>query len=360
MRKLEFKTSVALALSDLDVTAKKLQELVGREKPAGQHHMKYFPSDLRAARYRAAGVTPPDSEELFTERRRTFPPLIVTRMTKGGVGKTAMSVNIAASMAMMGYRVLFIDADPQASATNLLGIDSNQEDLLHIGHFLTKKPTGVPDPDLSEAIVPIYEGGFLDLIPADITMSQADASMVSLMASHERALLFLTRNGALLSQRYDAIVVDTAPGTTPIGLAFAYATKDANKILTVVEPEGTCLRALESLSANLEEIKTVTNANLSMEVVINKYHPSLKHVRENMAVLYTKYGSILNDTIVPSFSGFARQMHSSGDAVTMPLVESDPTTIGASAVFDLAKSLVRSYSINHPGLTRGAAQKVAA
>lgn len=352
-RKIEFKTSVALALfGSAEMTQKKLMELIGREKPAGQHHMRYTPQDLRAARYRAAGLNPDEQDSLFIPNAdRAFPPLLVFRMTKGGVGKTCCSINTAAALAMMGYRVLFIDADPQATATNLLGIDSNVlDDVKHIGHFLVKR-TNTPDAELSEAIMHIYDGGFLDLIAADITLTEADARMTTETASHGRALLFLKRNGDYLSQHYDAIVVDSAPGTTPIGLAFTYAAHVSDKILTVVEPEGGCLKALDSLNANLTEIEAVTQAHVRMEIVVNKYHPSFKHVRENMALLYTKYGDKLNDNIIPSFAGFARQMDSNAN-VTKPLVESDSSSVGATAMIDLALSTVRSFSITQPGLAR--------
>lgn len=358
-RTIEFKTSVALSLSGLEISAKKLQEYIGREKPSGQHHMRYTPADIRAARYRYAGVDQPNSQSLFPAAK-PFPPLIVCRMTKGGVGKTSTSVNLAAALGMMGFRVLFIDADPQASASNLLGVDSNfSDDVTHIGGFLVKK-SGTADPELSKAIMSIYEGGFLDLIPADITLTEADARMVTEMNSHERALKFLTRNGQYLNQNYDCIVVDTAPGTTPIGLAFTYASKDSAKFLTVVEPEGTCLRALESLNANLNEIKVVTNADIRMEIVINRWHPSLKHVKENMGILYTKYGHCLNDTIIPQFSGFARQMDPNSSKESRPLVESDPSSVGAVAIIDLAKSIIHSFGITHPGLTMAGTPEAAA
>ena len=135
----DFKTSVATALSGMEISPKKLQELVGREKPAGQHHMRYTPADMMAARYHAAGLEVPSPEALQLAGSR-FPALIVTRMTKGGVGKTSLCVNIASTMAMMGYRVLVIDADPQASASNLLGVETASYDsnITHIGNFLTK------------------------------------------------------------------------------------------------------------------------------------------------------------------------------------------------------------------------------
>lgn len=351
-RVIEFKTSVAIALSGLDISAKKMHELVGREKPAGQHHMKYTPADMRAIRYRSVGLEPPETS-LMPKVETKIPPVIVTRMTKGGVGKTSISVNVAAALGMMGYRVLMIDADPQATASNLLGIETSSygNTIAHIGQFL-RRASNTPDSDLSAAIIQIYEGGFLDLIPSDITLAETDASLVAVMSSHTRAELFLARNVDFLSQNYDVIIVDTAPGTTPIGLAFSFAARASGKVLTVVEPEGSCLRALDSLASNLAEIKAVTGAQIAMEVIINKYHPSLKHVRESMGFLYSKYSSMLNDSIVPQFSGFARQLNpASKDAG--PLVEFESVSVGATAIFDVAKSLVQSFRITQPGLTIG-------
>ncbi len=348
MREIDFKTSVALALSGMDVTAKKLQELVGREKPAGQHHMRYTPADMRAARYANAGIEPPDQTATTSG---TPTPLIVTRMTKGGVGKTSVAVNVAAALGMMGFRVLLIDADPQATASNLLGVNTTDytAKVQHIGDFLVKKSASTPDIELASSIEHIYAGGFLDLIPSDITLAETDASLVTAMASHTRADLFLKRNAKFFQQNYDVIVVDTAPGTTPIGLAFSFAAKVPGKVLTIVEPEGSCLRALDSLASNLAEIKAVTGEQVGMEVVVNKYHPSLKHVRESMGHLYSRYSTMLNDCIIPQFSGFGRQLNPDSRTAA-PLVESEPSSVGATAIFDVTKSLILSFNITQPGL----------
>lgn len=345
-RSVDNKTSVALALSGLDLSPRKFHALVGREKPAGQHHMRYTPEDIRAARYKSAGVAP----ELFYSAApaRKNPPVIVTRMTKGGVGKTSISVNVACALAMMGFRVLMIDADPQATATNLLGVESNLDDVKHVGEFLIRK-TAVADDDLPEAIVPIYAGGHLSLLPADITLAEADASLVTAMASHERAHNFLTRNSAFLSANFDVIIVDTAPGTTPVGLAFTYAAKTTGKVLTVVEPEGSCLRALDSLMSNLSEIAAVTGVKIGLEIVVNRYHPQLKHVRENMGHLYARFGNMLNENIIPSSSSFGRQLDPATRKNT-PLVESEAVSPGSAAIIDLAKSLVISFNLAQPGL----------
>lgn len=346
-RSISNKTGVAIALSGLDLPPKRFHSLVGRDKPAGQHHMRYTPDDIRSARYRFAGCDP---QAFHTSHpTRSCPPVIVTRMTKGGVGKTSISVNTAAALAMMGFRVLVIDADPQATASNLLGVDTAFADVRHIGEFLTRKTAGA-DEDLNESIIEVYEDGLLDVIPADITLAESDASLVTAMASHERAHLFLTRNAPYLVKRYDVIIVDTAPGTTPVGLAFTYAAKTTGKVLTVVEPEGSCLRALDSLMSNLQEMSAVTGAKIGIEVVINRYHPQLKHVRESMGHLYSKFGAMLNENIIPSFSGFGRQLDPVSRA-SIPIVESEPTSVGASAVIDLAKSLIVSFGITQPGLS---------
>ncbi len=353
MRDVSFKASVATNLSGLGLPAKKLWDLVGREKTENEYHLKYTPQDLRTAHYRFAGVDEEEQHQrlhsLFEVNNHQIPKLIVTRMTKGGVGKTSCSVNIAVSMAMAGLKVLFIDADPQASATNMLGVDSNfQTDIVHIGTFLTKKPIGA-DHELPKSIIPIFSGGFLDLIPADITMSATDAQMVSLMASHERAMSFLSRNSRWLSQNYDVINVDSAPGTTPIGLAFTYAAKISGKILAIVEPEGTCLRALDSLESNINEINEFTHAGIGIEIVINKFHSQLKHIKECMGVLLTQYSTKLNENMIPQYSGFSRQMDPANRA-TGPLVLQDSNSVGAKAIFGLTKSLIKSFGITLPGI----------
>jgi chromosome partitioning protein len=250
---------------------------------------------------------------------------------------------------MMGYRVLFIDADPQSTASGLLGVDSAyREATPHVGYFLTKKAVGEPDGDLKAAIVPIYEGGFLDLLPADITLAESDTALVGVMASHERALRFFRRNGEMLRNTYDVIVVDTAPGTTLVSMAFTFAAKEAGKVLVIVEPEGMCLRALDSLANNLGEIREVTGEVIGMEVVVNKHHMALTHIKESMGFLYSRYGAVLNDTIIPTYSGFSRQINPN-TRKAIPLVESEPSSPGALAIFEVAQSLVSSFSIQSGG-----------
>ncbi|MEG1770801.1 MAG: ParA family protein, partial [Comamonas sp.] len=100
-----------------------MMRLSGSEKPEGQRQMKYKPLDMLNIRARLAGITPEAVQEAMAVNTE-LPAIIVTRMTKGGIGKTSITVNLATALALSGYRVLLIDADPQASATNMLGIET--------------------------------------------------------------------------------------------------------------------------------------------------------------------------------------------------------------------------------------------
>ncbi|MEG2578719.1 MAG: ParA family protein [Glutamicibacter sp.] len=346
---IEFKTAVALALLGKELSNKRLLELSGQEKPRGQHHMKYSPTDMRSIRYRLAGLSS-DEEHKALAKNKQLPALIVTRMTKGGVGKTSLSVNAAAALAMAGFRTLLIDADPQRSASILLKIRTNSE-ALHIGKLLTRKSNG-PDQDLADGLHHIISGGMLDFLPAHISMAESDQSLATAMGSYLSVELFLERNQEFLAKHYDAIVVDTAPGTTPISLAFTYAAHVPGNILTVVEPDGYSIEALESLASNLNEIEMVSRKRVGTRIVINKYHPTLKHVAESMGYLYSNYQNQLIESIIPQTTGFSRQFSTEDEAKTLPLVIKDPSSIGASAVFSLVNQLIPIFGITLPGLQK--------
>ena len=346
---IEFKTAVALALLGKELTNRRLLELSGREKPRGQHHMKYSPMDMRNIRYRLAKLTP-DEKQTAIANNKQLPALIVTRMTKGGVGKTSLSVNTAAALGMAGFRTLLIDADPQRSASILLKIRINSE-ALHIGKLLTRTSKEA-DPDLPAALHHIISDGMFDFLPAHISMAESDQSLATAMGSYLRVELFLERNQAFLAKHYDAIVVDTAPGTTPISLAFTYAAHTLGNILTVVEPDGYSIEALESLESNLNEIEMVSRKRVGTRIVINKYHPTLKHVAESMGYLYSNYQSQLIESIIPQTTGFSRQFSTEDESKTLPLVIKDPSSIGASAVFSLVNQLIPIFGITLPGLQK--------
>jgi chromosome partitioning protein len=107
--------------------------------------------------------TPTDMQNIRLNRSRkkkaaAIPRVITVRMAKGGVGKTTLVGNLGAAFAMMGHKILMIDGDPQASLTQLMGLNPWDEGYTHVGelmHRLYRKENA----RLDEAIIPIWEGG---------------------------------------------------------------------------------------------------------------------------------------------------------------------------------------------------------
>lgn len=300
----------------------------------------YSALEVREARQRIAGV------DVNTERPKTIPPIINCRMSKGGTGKTTIAANVASTLSLMGHRVLMIDADPQASLTNLFGIDWATESITHIGELMRGVAKGKPL-NIEKATRPIYAGRMLDLIASDITLADADSW---LMATPNREAAFkrlLDSNVNFLSQ-YDAIVVDSAPGTTLLTNTIMFASKT---ILAVVWLDGQSLRAMEVLSSNIGELNQAFNdrgLNIGVHIVANGYHGSYQTCKDALETLQQQFGANLDDNVIPHAAGFMRQMSLFEHEESGPVLEREPKSIGGRAIIDLTKSLIRRYGISLP------------
>ena len=164
--------------------------------------------------------------------------IIAVYNIKGGVGKTATSVNLAYLSAQQPGRTLLLDMDPQASASFYFRIRPPKKfgtkKLLKGGRHIEENIKGTD-----------YAG--LDMLPADFSYRNIDLALDDLKKSHKR----LSKVLAPLQEEYDRIILDCPPNLTLLSENIFYA---ADYILAPVIPTTLSLLSLEQLFVFLDEI----------------------------------------------------------------------------------------------------------
>ena len=187
-------------------------------------------------------------------RAETDDPVILGVQTfKGGVGKSTIAVHTAQYLALQGYRVLLVDADPQASTTGTFGY--NPEADIAEGDTLLPflEPGGTKD-DLTYAIRPTYFDG-LDLIPACLALYNAEYHLAASSAGADR-FERLRAGLSTVAHAYDVVVLDPPPA---LGMISLNALRAANALLIPTPPSSidyaSTVSFLQMLSSVLETME---------------------------------------------------------------------------------------------------------
>ena len=211
---------------------------------------------------------------------------------KGGVGKTATTVNLGIGLAREGKRVLLADIDPQGSLTASLGYqnpDQMKNTLAEIlGRIISEEPL-TP----GEGIIHHAEG--VDLLPANIELSGLEVTLVNIM-SREMVLREYLNN---IRDQYDVILLDRCPS---LGMLTINALAAADEVIIPAQAHYLSLRGMEQLIRTIFNVKRKINPGLEIAgILITMADMRTNYSREIIDLLRNTYGSDLRifDSIIP-------------------------------------------------------------
>jgi len=192
--------------------------------------------------------------------------IITIANQKGGVGKTTTAVNLAASLAESGKKVLLIDADPQTNATTSLGFNRNDYEY-NVYHVLI----GIKS--ISEVILKTKIKN-LDMVPANIGLVGVDREFYNSRKKNRELLLKIALKP--ITDEYDYILVDSPPALGPITINALGA---ADSVIIPIQCEFFALEGLAQLLNTINLLKKSINPKL----VIKGFLPTMYSGRNNLS-----------------------------------------------------------------------------
>lgn len=247
--------------------------------------------------------------------------IIAVTNQKGGVGKTTSTVNLGASLASLGNRVLLVDIDPQGNATSGVGV--NKGDLDECVYNVL-----VEDAEATAVCVPT-EVENLSIIPATIQLAGAEIELVPTMSREVK----LKRALHEVKDDYDYILIDCPPS---LGLLTINALTASDSVLIPVQCE---YYALEGLSQLLNTIRLVQK-HLNKELMIEGVLLTMLDARTNLGIQVIEevkmyFGDKVYNAVIPRNVRLG-EAPSHGKPITVY----DPKSKGAEVYLELAKEVM--------------------
>jgi chromosome partitioning protein len=241
---------------------------------------------------------------------------------KGGVGKTTTAVNLAASLAKHGLRVLVIDLDPQGNASTALDVD-HQIGVPSVYDVL------VDDRPLAEVVRPVGEMPGLYCVPATIDLAGAEIELVPVVARELRLTRALK---AYDMSDLDYVLVDCPPS---LGLLTLNALVAAEEVLLPIQCEYYALEGVQQLLNTTELVRVNFNPGLHVSTVLLTMYDGRTRLASDVADdVRAHFGASVLSTIIPR-SVRVSEAPSRGQSV----ITYDPASSGAMAYTEAAREL---------------------
>ncbi len=241
---------------------------------------------------------------------------------KGGVGKTTTTINLGASLASYGRRVLLVDLDPQGALSAGLGVAHHELDLT-VHNLLMESAVSADDVLLRTRV----DG--LDLLPSNIDLSAAEIQLVNEVGREQT----LARALHPILDRYDYVLIDCQPS---LGLLTVNALACAESVIIPMECEYFSLRGLALLTDTVEKVRDRLNFRLRLAgIVVTMYDSRTLHARDVMARVVEVFGDKVYDTAISRTVRFPET-----SVAGEPITSWAPKSSGAAAYRQLAREVI--------------------
>jgi chromosome partitioning protein len=245
---------------------------------------------------------------------------------KGGVGKTTTTINLAASLAEYGRKVLAVDFDPQGALSAGLGVKTHDVPTIYDLLRGSVKDT--------KSVIQHTKLPGLDVIPANIDLSAAEVHLINEVA-REQILAGVLRQ---VKNDYDVIFVDCQPS---LGLLTVNALTAAHGVLIPLECEFFALRGVALLIETIDKVRERLNPAIELDgIVATMYDPRTLHSREVIDRVVETFGDRVVDTVIGRTVKFP-----DASVAGLPITQFAPEHAAAHAYRQLARELIERGSI---------------
>jgi chromosome partitioning protein len=250
--------------------------------------------------------------------------IITIANQKGGVGKTTTAVNLAASLAMHGARVLVIDLDPQGNASTALDVE-------HHSGIRSVYNVLVDGEPLTSVVRPVAGFPHLYCAPATIDLAGAEIELVPLVAREAR----LSRAvGSFDLSNLDYLFIDCPPS---LGLLTVNALVAAPEVLIPIQCEYYALEGLEQLLRTIDLVRSHLNPTLAVTAILLTMYDGRTRLASQVAdEVREHFGGIVLGSVIPR-SVRVSEAPSYGQSV----MTYDPGSSGAVAYLEAARELAQ-------------------